>query len=63
MAQFTFITLEAFKERVGVATVDVVTRKNAEGKTTVFGVHDKGTVKVQKDLNPKQPIRYMYEEG
>ena len=58
--QMIFITLDAFKAEVGVEKVDV-SFNPASGKT--FGIHSKGTVKVQQDLNPTLPLRYMYEEG
>jgi len=58
MAQMIFITLDQFKADLGVDKVDIVFNP-ASGKT--FGTHAKGTVKVQQDLNPTLPIRYMYE--
>ena len=59
MTQMIFISLEQFKAAKGVEKVDIVA--NA-AKGTVFGIHSKGTVKVQQDLNPALPIRYMHEE-
>ena len=59
MTPMKFITLDAFKEAIGVDKIDIVFRKETG---TTFGIHAKGTVKVQKDLDPKKPIRYMYEE-
>jgi hypothetical protein len=58
MTQMVFITLEQFKAVKDVEKVDIAFNQ-ASGKT--FGIHSKGTVKVQQDLNPALPIRYMHE--
>ena len=61
MTQMFFISLEDYKEKVGITDKIDIQHNPASGK--IFGTHSKGTTKVQQDLNPALPIRYMYEEG
>jgi hypothetical protein len=57
--QMKFITLDQFKAELGIDKIDVVSNP---AKGTTFAIHAKGTSKVQQDLNPALPVRYMYEE-
>ena len=58
MTQMNFITLDALKAKLNVEKIDIA-HNPATGKT--FGIHAHGTIKVQQDLNPALPIRFMYE--
>ena len=63
MVQMQFISMESLKEQLGVAEIDIVETQKEGGIVTVWGLHAKGTVKVQQDIDASKPIRYMYEEG
>lgn len=60
MAQMIFISVDSFKLETGATSLDVVHNPSTN---KVFMLANNKPYKVQQDINPNLPIRFMYEEG